>query len=142
MPLVGFMFDTTLAAAGLVFSGVVARFPGIHWVLGHLGGAIPYLAERLDRGFEAYPECRVHIDRPPSAYLKTMYYDTVNFDPRALRLAVDFAGAGQLLAGSDYPHLISSMSKMQSSIRALGLPPLDQAAIMGGTAARLYKVIR
>ena len=40
-------------------------FPRIRWVLGHLGGAIPYLAERLDRGFEAYPECRVNIDRPP-----------------------------------------------------------------------------
>ena len=45
MPLVGFLFDTTLAAAGLVFSGVAERFPRIRWVLGHLGGAIPYLAE-------------------------------------------------------------------------------------------------
>jgi aminocarboxymuconate-semialdehyde decarboxylase len=73
MPLVGFMFDTTLAAAGLVFSGVVERFPGISWILGHLGGAIPYLAERLDRGFEAYPECRVNISRPPSEYLRRFY---------------------------------------------------------------------
>jgi aminocarboxymuconate-semialdehyde decarboxylase len=140
MPLVGFMFDTTLAAAGLVFSGVVRRFPGIRWILGHLGGAIPYLAERLDRGFEAYPECRVHIDRPPSEYLKGLYYDTVNFDPRALRLAVEFAGPGQLLAGSDYPHLISSMAKMQSSIRSLGLPAGDEARILGGTARTLYGV--
>ena len=54
MPLVGFLFDTTLAAAGLVFSGVVEKFPDIRWVLGHLGGAIPYLAERLDRGFSAF----------------------------------------------------------------------------------------
>jgi predicted TIM-barrel fold metal-dependent hydrolase len=34
MPLVGFPFDTTLAAASLVFSGVVERFPRIRWVLG------------------------------------------------------------------------------------------------------------
>jgi len=47
MPLVGFLMDTTLAAASLVFSGVAERFPNIKWVLGHLGGAIPYLAERL-----------------------------------------------------------------------------------------------
>ena len=39
MPLVGFPLDTTLAAASLVFSGVVDRFPRIRWVLGHLGGA-------------------------------------------------------------------------------------------------------
>lgn len=140
MPLVGFMFDTTLAAAGLVFAGVPARFPRINWILGHLGGAIPYLAERLDRGFEAYPECRVHIDRPPSEYLKRFYYDTVNFDPKALRLAVEFAGAGQLLAGSDYPHLISSMAKMRESIGALELPAAERAMILGGNAARLYGV--
>ncbi len=54
MPLVGFLMDTTLAAAQLVFAGVPERFPRIRWVLGHLGGAIPYLAERLDRGFHAF----------------------------------------------------------------------------------------
>lgn len=140
MPLVGFMFDTTLAAAGLVFSGVVVRNPRIRWVLGHLGGAIPYLAERLDRGFEAYPECRVHIDRPPSEYLKKFFYDTVNFDANALRLAVSFAGPGQLLAGSDYPHLISSMAKMQESIAAIGLSAADTARILGDNAQKLYGI--
>jgi aminocarboxymuconate-semialdehyde decarboxylase len=138
MPLVGFMFDTTLAAAGLVFAGIPKRFPRIKWILGHLGGAIPYLAERLDRGFEAYPECRVNIDRLPSEYLKAFYYDTVNFDTKALRLALDFAGPGQLLAGSDYPHLISSMSKMKESIGALQISAAEKAMILGGNAARLY----
>ena len=138
MPLVGFMFDTTLAAAGLVFAGIPKRFPRIKWILGHLGGAIPYIAERLDRGFEAYPECRVNIDRPPSEFLKTFFYDTVNFDPKALRLAVDFAGPGQLLAGSDYPHLISSMAKMKESISALQISAAEKSMILGGNAARLY----
>ncbi len=140
MPLVGFMFDTTLAAAGLVFSGVAERFSGIHWILGHLGGAIPYIAERLDRGFEAYPECRVNISRHPTEYLKKFYYDTVNFDPKALQLAIDFAGTSQLLAGSDYPHLISSMAKMKESIGVLAIPAAEKAMILGGNAARLYGV--
>ena len=137
MPLVGFLFDTTLAAAQLVFSGVVERFPRIRWVLGHLGGAIPYMAERLDRGYEAFPECRQHIRQPPSAYLKRFYYDTVNFDPRALRLAIEFAGAGQILAGSDYPHRIGSLRSMLDVLRGLDLPAEDRAAILGGNAARL-----
>lgn len=138
MPLVGFMFDTTLAAAGLVFAGVPERFPRIRWVLSHLGGAIPYIAERLDRGFEAYPECRVNIGRHPSDYLKRFFYDTVNFDPKALRLAVEFAGASQLLAGSDYPHLISSMAKMRESIGVMAVSAAEKGMILGGNAAQLY----
>lgn len=137
MPLVGFPADTSLAAAGLVFSGVVERFPRIRWVLGHLGGAIPYLAERLDRGFEAYSVCRQRIARPPSEYLRRFFYDTVNFDVRALRLAVEFAGPAQLVAGSDYPHQIGSLEKMRSSIEALGLAPADREAVLGGNALRL-----
>lgn len=137
MPLVGFLFDTTLAAAKLVFSGMVERYPRIRWVLSHLGGAIPYLAERLDRGYEAFPDCRAHIARPPSTYLKQFYYDTVNFDPAALALAVRFAGPTHILAGSDYPHQIGSITSMLGSLRRLEVPESDRAAILGGNAAKL-----
>jgi aminocarboxymuconate-semialdehyde decarboxylase len=137
MPLLGFTFDTTLAAAKLVFSGVIERFPGIRWVLAHLGGAIPYLAERLDRGYHAFEECRKNISRPPSEYLKNFYYDTVNFDAHALRLALDFAGTDHLLAGSDYPHQIGSLEKMLESIDELHLAAEAKASILGGNAARL-----
>ena len=140
MPLVGFPLDTTLAAAKLVFSGVPERFPRIHWVLSHLGGAIPYIAERLDRGYRAFRECRAHISRPPSEYLKDFYFDTVNFDAGALKLAIAFAGAGRLLAGSDYPHAIGSIASMLQSIRALDITEADRAAILGGNAAKLLGV--
>jgi len=140
MPLVGFLLDTTLAAAKLVFSGVAERFPRIQWVLCHLGGTVPYLAERLDRGFHAFSECREHISRPPSEYLKGFYYDTVNFDPRALELAIAFAGVDHILAGSDYPHQIGSIPRMLESIRHLDLPEPAKDAILGGNAARLLKL--
>jgi len=140
MPLVGFPWDTTLAAAKLVFSGVVERFPKIRWVLGHLGGAIPYIAERLDRGYEAFPECREHIRKAPSAYLKDFYYDTVNFDPGALRLAVEFAGPRRILAGSDYPHRIGSLRAMLDSLRRLDVSAEHRALLLGGNAARLLEL--
>jgi aminocarboxymuconate-semialdehyde decarboxylase len=138
MPLVGFLMDTTLAAAHLVFSGVAERFPRIRWVLGHLGGAIPYLAERLDRGYQAFSECRANIGKPPSEYLKTWYYDTVNFDPSALQLAIRFAGADHILAGSDYPHQIGSIPSMVNALRALPIPDGDKAKVLGENAARVY----
>lgn len=138
MPLNGFLFDTTLAASKLVFSGVVRRYPRIRWVLGHLGGTIPYLAERLDRGWRAFKECRVHIDEPPTAYLKRhFYYDTVNFAAGPLKLAVEFAGADRILAGSDFPHMIGSIPLMLDSIRSLPIADTDKAKIFGGNAAAL-----
>ncbi len=141
MPLVGFLADTTLAAASLVFSGVVERFPNIQWVLGHLGGAIPFLAERLDRGYEVYKQCRENINQPPSEYLKkNFYYDTVNFDVKALQLAIEFAGPGHLVAGSDYPHQIGSLEKMLASIRQLQITPEEEADILGGNAVRLLRL--
>lgn len=140
MPLVGFMFDTTLAAAQLVFSGMVERFPRLRWVLAHLGGAIPYLAERLDRGYDAFEECRRHISRPPSEYLKDFYYDTVNFDPQALQLAIDFAGVEHILAGSDYPHRIGSLQKMVDSIEALNISADAKSRILGRNTAELLQL--
>jgi aminocarboxymuconate-semialdehyde decarboxylase len=138
--LVGFLFDTTLAAEKLVFSGVAERFPHIRWVLGHLGGAIPYIAERADRGYHAFKECRANISKPPSEYFKQFYYDTVNFDPLALKLAVDFAGADHILAGSDYPHQIGSIPLMLESLRSLPIPNTDLDKILGGNAAKLLKL--
>ena len=140
MPLVGFLFDTTLAAAKLVFAGIPERYPDIKWVLSHLGGAIPYLAERLDRGWRAFPDCRVNIDHPPSDYLRRFYFDTVNFDPNALRLAVDFAGASQILAGSDYPHQIGSIPLMKESLAALKVSARERELITGVNAQTLYGV--
>jgi aminocarboxymuconate-semialdehyde decarboxylase len=133
MPLVGFLMDTTLAAAKLVFSGIPERFPRIQWALCHLGGAIPYLAERLDRGFEAFSECRANIPRPPSTYLKQFYYDTVNFNPKAIQLATDFAGIDHIVAGSDYPHQIGSIPKMIETVGA-------NADVYAANARRLLKL--
>ncbi|MEE8605322.1 MAG: amidohydrolase family protein [Candidatus Aminicenantaceae bacterium] len=140
MPLVGFPFDTTLAAAKLVFSGVVEKYPGIRWVLGHLGGAIPYLAERLDRGYFAFDECRANISKPPSEYLKEFYYDSVNFDINALEFAINFAGSDHFVAGSDYPHKIGSLEMMVSSIEKLDISPGQKADIYGENAARLLEL--
>jgi aminocarboxymuconate-semialdehyde decarboxylase len=137
MPLVGFLMDTTLAAARLVFSGVVERHPRIRWVLTHMGGATPYLAERFDRGYRAFADCRTHISKPPTEYLKGFYYDTVNFNPDAVKFAISFAGVDHILAGSDYPHQIGSIPLMLETIEKLDLDQASKEKILGGNAVRL-----
>ena len=138
--LVGFLFDTTLAAAHLTFAGVPERYPNIKWVLTHMGGALPYLAERCDRGYEAFADCRQNISRPPTEYFKRFYYDTVNFNPDAIEFAIKFAGVDHILAGSDYPHQVGSIPKMLSSLQAIDVPDAARRKILGGNAARLLQI--
>lgn len=124
-----------------MFSGVVKRYPRIRWILGHLGGTIPYLAERLDRGYRAFADCRKNIDEPPTAYLKRHFdYDTVNFAQGPLTLAIEFAGPDHLLAGSDYPHQIGSIPLMKEAIGQLPISDEQRAAILGKNAKELLGI--
>jgi aminocarboxymuconate-semialdehyde decarboxylase len=135
--LVGFLFDTTLAAAHLVFAGIPERYPQIAWMLTHMGGALPYLAERCDRGYEAFADCRRNISKPPSDYFKQFYYDTVNFNPDAINFAIAFAGVEHIVAGSDYPHQIGSIPKMLDAISRIDASAEEKEMILGGNAATL-----
>ncbi|MBI3664669.1 MAG: amidohydrolase family protein [Acidobacteria bacterium] len=64
----------------------------------------------------------------------------MNFDARAIELAINFAGADHILAGSDYPHQIGSLELMLSSIRSLQITEADRANILGGNTARLLRL--
>ena len=133
-PIVGFPFDTTLAVARLCYAGYFKQLPRIRWILGHLGGAVPYLFERLDNGWRDFAECRANIDELPSVYLRRLYYDTVSFSRASLELAIAQVGAGHLVMGSDYPHLLGSIERSVSSIESLDVSRDDQARIFEGNA--------
>lgn len=133
-PLVGFPFDTTLAVARLCFAGMLRELPNIRWIVAHAGGAIPYLAERLDNGYRDFAEDRAHIDDLPSAYLKRLYYDTVTFSPHVLRLLRDWAGADHMAMGSDYPHKLGDIARAVTTIDALDVSAVDRELIFNGTA--------
>ncbi len=133
-PIVGFMFDTTLAVARMCFDGMLREFPDIRWIVGHLGGAVPYLMERLDNGWRDFPECRAKIDELPSVYLKRLYYDTVNFNGHMLKMVREMIGADHMVMGSDYPHLLGSIDRAVSSIESLDIPDEEKQRIFEGTA--------
>jgi aminocarboxymuconate-semialdehyde decarboxylase len=136
-PLIGFPFDTSLAVARMCFSGMFRDFPDIRWVIGHLGGAIPYLMERLDNGYRDFAECRVHIDALPSTYLKRLHYDTVSFSGPALRMVRDLVGADHMVMGSDYPHMLGSIDRAVTSIEGLDIPAHEKQAMFSATALRI-----
>ena len=42
-----YVFDTTRAAASLMFSGALDRFPDIRFILSHAGGTLPFVSWRV-----------------------------------------------------------------------------------------------
>jgi aminocarboxymuconate-semialdehyde decarboxylase len=136
-PLVGFPFDTTLAVARMCFDGMFEEFPNIRWIVGHAGGAIPYLMERLDNGYRDFAECRAKIDKLPSSYFKKLYFDTVTFSPQVLMMVRELVGADHMLMGSDYPHMLGSIDRAVSSIHDLAIPENDKNQILGQTALKI-----
>ena len=139
-PIAGFPFDTTMAALHLVFSGTLAAFPDLKIVLGNLGGTIPFLAGRIDQGYLSYREARANLDRPPSEYLKKMYFESAGMpNSGALRLAIDFAGVDRVMFGSDYPQQIADVHLGLSNIDELGLVDTEKRRILGMNAMRLLK---
>jgi len=137
--LVGFMFETTLVATTLVFDGLLEEHPRLKLIFNHLGGSIPFLADRLERGYR-FPEVRKTIPKPPKEYFKRLYWDTVSFYPPAVECAHAFAGADHMVLGSDYPFLSGDLSRAVSSIEATALSPEDKDKILGGTARGLLSL--
>jgi len=140
-PIIGFPFDTSLAVARMCYDGMFEELPDIRWIIGHLGGAIPYLMERMDNGFRDFADCRVKIDKLPSVYLKRLYYDTVSFSPYPLKMVRDMVGAEHMVMGSDYPHLLGSIDRAVTSIEALDITEGEKSAIFSGTALSILNNI-
>jgi aminocarboxymuconate-semialdehyde decarboxylase len=133
---VGFMVDTTLSFTRLILSGFLDRYPNLKLIAPHGGGTMPYLSGRFDRCYDTIPACRASIKEKPSAYLRRIFYDTVVYEPRALAMCVDVAGADNVLYGTDFPHNVGDMAGILAMVRDL---PHDQAGkVAGGNAKRIF----
>jgi aminocarboxymuconate-semialdehyde decarboxylase len=118
---------------------VFERHRGIRWVFCHAGGTIPFMLPRLDNYYAQFPQCREHIDRPPSAILSEVVYDTATTHVPALRCTCDTFGADRLVFGSDYPHIPGGAGPYLDAVRALDLPAEEAAEVLGGRAVRLLR---
>ena len=135
---VGQPAETTIALHHLVFGGVLDRFPALQICAAHGGGYFPHYLGRADHAYQVRPESRL-MQRPPSAYLDTLYFDSLVYTDDTLCRLVGTAGAGHVLLGTDYPFDMGVTNPV-TRIDALGLPPADRDAIVGGTAARLLSL--
>jgi aminocarboxymuconate-semialdehyde decarboxylase len=137
--LVGYPFETTLAAASLILGGTLDRFPRLSVVLVHGGGFLPYHIGRFDRAHETRPEARANDAGLPSRYLRRFLYDSLVQRPDALRYLVQLVGHDRVLLGSDHPFWMGDRDPLRV-VREAGLDSATEAAIFGENAARIFRL--
>jgi aminocarboxymuconate-semialdehyde decarboxylase len=135
--LLGNPFDTAVAAAHLVFGGVLDRHPKLEVCLPHAGGALPYLVGRLQHGQRVRPETRNVARKPFSAYLRRFTYDTISHAPESMRYLIDLVGPERVMLGSDYCFDMGPARPRDIIDKQLRLSATDRTRILSGNARRL-----
>jgi len=135
--LIGNPLESAVAVGHLIFGGVLDQCPGLKLCVAHGGGYLPTYWGRMDHAWRARADCRQHISKPPSGYLRQLYFDTLVFDREHLRFLVETYGAEHLLMGTDYPF---DMSEPDPVAFHAGLDASQRQKILGGNAARLLKL--
>ena len=135
--LIGNPIDTTIAAACLIFGGILARHPKLNFVMVHGGGFIPYQGGRWVHGWAVRPEPKVHLDHSPEKYLGRFLYDTILHSKTSLEFLIASVGADRVFLGSDYPYDMGMMDCVRQ-VRGLAITPADRDTILGGHAAAIF----
>lgn len=132
---VGNPVETTVALSRLIFSGLLDRHPGLRVCSVHGGGYLPTYLGRSDHAWHHRPDART-CARPPSSYVRRIWFDSLVYSPAGLRALVEAVGAQRVLLGSDYPFDMGVTDPVDR-LEAAGLDAATVAAIAGGNAARL-----
>jgi predicted TIM-barrel fold metal-dependent hydrolase len=142
--MLSFPFDTTLAAHKLVHGGLYERFPDVVLILAHLGGALPYLARRIDIAFDQpgfFGEYKQPARRP-SESMRKLYVDTaLGWNRGAFNCARELVGIEHIVFGTDYfirgTHFMEWTSEF---IDGLGLTSAEREMVYEQNAARILKL--
>jgi aminocarboxymuconate-semialdehyde decarboxylase len=132
--------ETTVAAASLIFGGVIGRFPELHILLVHGGGFLPYQIGRLQKGFQVRPEVAKDLVFEPTVALRRFYYDSIVHSPEALAFLVTRVGPERVLFGTDFPF---EMAEQRSADEWLRVPAVGDdvlRAVAGENAAMLFSL--
>jgi predicted TIM-barrel fold metal-dependent hydrolase len=139
---IGNPLETTIALSHLIFEGTFDKFPGLKVIAAHGGGYLGSYADRSDHACLVGPKgCNpdIKLKKKPTEYLKQIYFDSLIFEPEAIRHLVAQVGASQIVLGSDYPY-IWEMNPIDPIMTTASLSDDQKADILGRTAAKLFNV--
>ena len=132
---VGRVTDTTMAIARLLYSGHLLRYPEVNLVISHGGAALPMILGRLKRSFAPAPA----QNSDPAPGFHKLYFNSVVYDPLAVRFISEIASPAHVLMGTDEPFAITKQQPV-NLIESFQLSASDRQAILGGTAAKLFRI--
>ncbi len=138
IPMIGFMVDTSYAMLRLILSGIMERLPALQVVHPHCGGVLPYVMGRVVEQTEVKRRGREYISQSPRETYRRVYFDLVSPDSLAMDYVYRFAGASQLLFGSDHPWV--KIEAIMGCLGDLDCPEADMARILGGNARELFRI--
>ena len=136
---VGHPLETTLALTHLIQDGTLDLFPRLKICAAHGGGYLPSYSSRNDQCLTAFPNLCKPLKKPPTEYLKQLYYDSILFTPEDMRHLVAVVGASQVVVGTDYPTLWNR-NPVDRILAVPGLNDAERISIFGNTAAKLLKI--
>jgi aminocarboxymuconate-semialdehyde decarboxylase len=134
--IIGNPFETTLALHYLIFDGVLERHPNLKILAVHGGGYLGAYSGRIDHAWGARSDCQAKLPKPPTHYLKKIYFDTVVFTPHQLRALIDTFGADHVVMGTDYPYDMAEYEPVEHIVSA-GLDASTVANVAGLNAKKL-----
>jgi aminocarboxymuconate-semialdehyde decarboxylase len=136
--LIGNPLETSIAAASLIFGGVLERHPLLKVVLPHGGGYVPWIRGRWKHGQDVRPEAKERgAHRPLDEYIALLYFDTLTHSPDALGYLVQTISPDHMLLGTDYPADMGDWHQVPVIRNLPGLSEAQKQAILGGNARRL-----
>lgn len=135
---VGNPAETTIAAASLIFGGVLERFPELRVMLVHGGGFLPYQLGRLQKAYQVRSEITKSPGREPIPASRRFYFDTLLHHAPALGLLLEIAGADRLIFGTDFPFEMAEHRSVEEWLAPKLLDPGAIRAAAGGNAVKLF----
>jgi aminocarboxymuconate-semialdehyde decarboxylase len=143
--IVGRPFDTAMALARMILSGLLDRFPRLKICVAHMGGGLLPVMGRLDFGWrlgsDGMPErAKIACQRLPSEYLAMLHVDTMGFWAPHVREAVEVFGAGRVMFGTDYGPVPIDPGEHVAIVKGLGLSAADTESILWRNAAAFFNL--
>lgn len=135
--LIGNPLDTTVMLANLMYSGALDELEDLRICLAHGGGFAPYQIGRLAHGHLVRPEARRNSSSSPKQLLRRLYFDSLVFDPEALRYLIDLVGADHVCIGTDAPFDMGDEHPGETIAAIPRLTEHERHHLCSGTALQL-----